>query len=126
MSRILVIDDDPMVRRVLSMLLSSAGHTGDAVGRVDAGQEMLATDPYDLILLDLNLRDGNGFDLLTHVREDLHLTTPVIILSGMQQEANVVRGLGRGAVAFVAKPFDAQAILELVDRWTGVRQASDT
>jgi DNA-binding response OmpR family regulator len=124
-SRILVIDDDPMVRRVLSMLLGSAGHSVDAVGRVDAGREMLATGSHDLVLLDLNLRDGNGFDLLTYAREDLRLTVPVIIFSGMQQEANVLRGLGHGAVDFVAKPFDPQAVVDLVARWTGVRHASD-
>lgn len=120
-----MIDDDPMVRRILCTLLGPSGHTVDEVDGVDEGRELLATGEYDLVLLDLNLSDGSGFDLLTLARDELHLAVPVIIVSGMQQEANVLKGFDLGAVEFISKPFDSQEVLDLVARWTGAPHTAD-
>jgi two-component system phosphate regulon response regulator PhoB len=63
------------------------------------------------VLLDINLPNGNGLDLLKYVREDLHSDMPVIVLSALKQETNVIRGLNFGANDYVTKPFSLRELM---------------
>ena len=121
MASILAIEDDWTVRAVVEHTLGSAGHDVDAVPAVADGRERLAAGRYDLVLLDLNLPDGNGFDLLREIRRDHGTEVPVLVLSGMRQEDAVVRGLGLGADDYVTKPFSPPELLARVARCLGQR-----
>jgi two-component system phosphate regulon response regulator PhoB len=72
-----------------------------------------------MVLLDLNLPDGNGLDLLRDIRRDQGATFPVLVLSGMRQEEAVVRGLELGADDYVTKPFSPPELLARVGRCLG-------
>jgi two-component system phosphate regulon response regulator PhoB len=118
---ILAIEDDWTVRTVLEHTLSSAGHEVDAVPGVGEARERLAAGRYDLVLLDVNLPDGNGLDLLWLIRREHGADVPVLVLSGMRQEEAVVRGLELGADDYVTKPFSPPELLARVTRCLGQR-----
>ncbi len=119
MGTILAIDDDPVVVKVLKVTLELAGHDVRVAGDISEAHEALEDDRYDLILLDLNLPDGSGFDVLRYIRETLNRPTRVIVLSGLKQEHNIVRGLELGADDYVTKPFSPREVAARVDRWLG-------
>ena len=121
MKGILAIEDDWTVRTVLEHTLKSAGYDVDLVPGISEARQLLAEGQYDLVLLDLNLPDGNGLDLLRDIRNDLGTGVPVLVLSGLRQEEIVVRGLELGADDFVTKPFSPPELLARVSRCLGQR-----
>jgi two-component system phosphate regulon response regulator PhoB len=121
MTGILAIEDDWTVRTVLEHTLKSAGYDVDLVSGISDARRLLAESRYGLVLLDLNLPDGNGLDLLRDIRKDLGTGVPVLVLSGLRQEEVVVRGLELGADDFVTKPFSPPELLARVSRCLGQR-----
>ena len=121
MTEILAIEDDWTVRTVLEHTLRSAGYDIDLVPGISDARELLAEGHYDLVLLDLNLPDGSGLDLLRDIRKDLGAGVPVLVLSGLRQEEVVVRGLELGADDYVTKPFSPPELLARVGRCLGQR-----
>lgn len=117
MGSILAIEDDRTVGLVLEHVLGTAGHRVRLARGVADGRGALAEGRYDLIVLDLNLPDGSGLDLLRTIREEVGGSVPVLVLSGMRQEETIVRGLRLGADDFVTKPFSPLELLARVDRW---------
>lgn len=117
MGSILAIEDDRTVGLVLEHVLETAGHEVRVARGVADGRGALAERRYDLIVLDLNLPDGSGLDLLREIRERVGASTPVLVLSGMRQEESVVRGLRSGADDYVTKPFSPLELLARVERW---------
>jgi DNA-binding response OmpR family regulator len=116
---ILAIEDDWTVRTVLEHTLKSAGHDVDVAVGISDGRRLLADGLYDVVLLDLNLADGNGLDLLRDIRRDLGTSVSVLVLSGLRQEDVVVRGLELGADDYVTKPFSPPELLARVGRCLG-------
>ncbi|WP_151720140.1 response regulator transcription factor [Gemmobacter serpentinus] len=102
--RVLVVDDEQPIRKLLRMGL---GAEGFAVIEARNGREadaLLAEENPDLVLLDLGLPDRNGHEILTAWRADLK-TVPVVVLSSRTDEAGIVRALELGADDYVTKPF---------------------
>jgi two-component system phosphate regulon response regulator PhoB len=125
MAAILAIEDDWTVRTVLEHTLASAGHDVDIAPGIADGRELLANGRYDVVLLDLNLPDGNGLDLLQEIRTQLGTTVSVLVLTGMRQEDAVVRGLELGADDYMTKPFSPPELLARVTRCLGQRLSHD-
>jgi two-component system, OmpR family, phosphate regulon response regulator PhoB len=121
MTGILAIEDDWTVRTVLEHTLKSAGYDIDLVPGISDARQLLAEGHYDLVLLDLNLPDGNGLDLLRDLRKDPGTGVSVLVLSGLRQEEVVVRGLELGADDYVTKPFSPPELLARVSRCLGQR-----
>ena len=121
---ILAIEDDWTVRTVLQHTLESAGHRVESVPGVAEGRARLAAGRYDVVLLDLNLPDGNGLELLREIRREHGTQVSVLVLSGMRQEEAVVRGLELGADDYVTKPFSPPELLARVARCLGQRLGS--
>jgi two-component system phosphate regulon response regulator PhoB len=113
---ILAIEDDWTVRTVLEHTLTSAGHDVSVAVGISDGRKLLADRHYDVVLLDLNLADGNGLDLLREIRRDRGNAVSVLVLSGLRQEDAVVRGLEMGADDYVTKPFSPPELLARVSR----------
>lgn len=101
--RLLVVDDDPDVRRVLVRMLEDEGYAAAEAEGGAAVRAALANGVPDLILLDLMLSGEDGFDVLASIRRSSDV--PVIILSGKLQESDRVLGLRLGADDYVLKPF---------------------
>lgn len=113
-SRIAVIEDEPILARLLERILSGAGHTVTVAGSVAGGLTLIrAVDP-DLIVLDLVLPDGRGEDVLVELMR-FRPSSRVLVLSSMTQVATRVGVLEGGAVDFLAKPFANAELLARIN-----------
>ncbi|KUM26803.1 two-component system response regulator [Mesorhizobium loti] len=101
---ILVVDDEPPIRKLLRVGLGSQGYAISEAPNAKAAIELLQTERPDLILLDLGLPGMSGLELLGKWRGD-GLDIPVVILSSRTDEAGIVSALELGADDYVAKPF---------------------
>ncbi len=107
--RVLLAEDDPTLRNGLLQVLTSAGH--DAIGVADGSHAdtMLATEDFDLLVLDLGLPRVDGLDVLSRLRarrDRSNGSMPVLILSARDSIEARVRGLDGGADDYLTKPFD--------------------
>lgn len=103
--RILLIEDDYVLGEAMRDQVSADGHGVDWMQRLDDARAALHTVEYGLILLDLNLPDGRGLDLLRQLRRDGN-PVPVIITTAQDQIAIRIDGLNAGADDYLVKPFD--------------------
>src|ERR1700737_4352786 len=89
---VLVIDDDPQIRQLIARLLQPAGYRVEEAGSAGEGMEKLRTSPPDLILLDMQLPDRSGHDLLTEIRSEPRTRlTPVVMITGAASMATSSR-----------------------------------
>ncbi len=107
--RVLIVEDDHTVRRGLAVALRSQGlgvhDTPDAAGALRA----LAAMPYDVVLLDLGLPDGDGIALLPQLRA--HHTGPILVVSARRDQSDKVAALDAGADDYLTKPFGLPELL---------------
>jgi DNA-binding response OmpR family regulator len=111
--RILVVEDDPAIRQGLVDALRFDGYEVLEAADAPRGREAALRSPIDLVLLDLMLPGGDGFDVLADVRRERQ-TLPVIVLTARGREADRVRGLKLGADDYVVKPFSVRELLARV------------
>jgi two-component system KDP operon response regulator KdpE len=107
--RVLVVDDEPQLRRALRLVLRANGYTVTEVPAGEAALDALATAEFDLMILDLMLPDMDGVEVCRRVREWSRL--PVVVLSAHGEEEIKVRALDEGADDYVTKPFSAPELL---------------
>lgn len=112
--RILVVEDDHAIRRVMVDALSADGYELFEGATFDEGLRAAVRVKCDLLLLDLVLPGGDGLDLLAQVRM-AHPTLPIIISTARGAEADRVRGLKHGADDYVVKPFSLKELLARVE-----------
>lgn len=102
--RILIVDDEPPIRKLLRVGLSTQDYTISEAMNAKVAMELVKTDRPDLIILDLGLPDMPGHDLLAKWRSE-GLDLPIVILSSRTDEAGIVKALELGADDYVTKPF---------------------
>lgn len=103
MNKILIIEDDKNLNEGISMTLEGPETRTIRAETVAQAKEALKTEPPDLILLDVNLPDGNGFDFCREIRQGSDV--PIIFLTANDMELDVVRGLEMGGDDYITKPF---------------------
>ncbi len=114
MARLLVVEDDPDVRDLISMRLVMVGHR--VIAMPDADLALDSVDQFgapDAYVLDVGLPGMDGFDLLQRLRRSDH-DIPAIFVSASARERDILRGHELGA-AYLTKPFAAHALLDAVD-----------
>ncbi|WP_300692098.1 response regulator transcription factor [uncultured Oscillibacter sp.] len=109
MKRILIVEDDALLNKTLAYNLSSDGWDVTPALNAKTAADLLAGRSYDLVLLDINLPDGNGYDLCKLVKPE-HPDTVVIFLTANDQESDQIRGYEAGAVDYITKPFSIEAL----------------
>lgn len=102
--RILIIDDEPPIRKLLKVGLTTQGYAVTEAMNAKSAKELLSSEKPDLVILDLGLPDMTGHELLELWRND-GLTLPIIILSSRTDEAGIVKALELGADDYITKPF---------------------
>ncbi|EOS56295.1 MULTISPECIES: response regulator transcription factor [Paenibacillus] len=111
--RLLVIEDEPTLSRLLSYNLTNEGYEVIVEDHGQTGYETALRQDFDLILLDLMLPGMNGFEIMTKLRSE-GVKTPVIILTAKNAEEEVVQGLKSGADDYITKPFGVAELLARV------------
>lgn len=119
MTRILLVEDDNTIVKNLSELLGKEGFLVDSAEGQKSALAKIKEQLYDLVLLDVSLKDGNGFGVCAAIKSAGN--TPVIFLTASGDEYSVVTGLDLGADDYVAKPFRPR---ELVSRMKSVLRRS--
>jgi DNA-binding NtrC family response regulator len=112
-SRILVIDDDENIRKVIKTILEDEGYIIETAETAKIGIEKSQKGFYNLALIDVRLPDMEGIELLSKLRE----TKPKmrkIIVTGYPTLQNAVAAVNKGADAYVLKPFDVEKILQTI------------
>ena len=108
--RLLLIEDDPTVTKSIELMLKSEDIDVQTTELGQDGLDLGSVFLYDLILLDLNLPDMSGFDVLRSLRLG-KIKTPVLILSGLNGIEQKVKGLGLGADDYLTKPFQSDELI---------------
>ncbi|RLI15846.1 hypothetical protein DRO41_03560 [Candidatus Bathyarchaeota archaeon] len=112
-ARILVVDDDENIRKVLMRILEDEGYMVDTAKTGKEAVEKSRTKFYNLALIDIRLPDMEGVELLTKIRD----TTPKmrkIIITGYPTLKNAVEAVNKGADAYIMKPFDMKELLSKI------------
>jgi DNA-binding response OmpR family regulator len=122
--RVLIIDDDPDLLRLVAMLLRRIN--AETISAKDGLTGMAAVDAEpkpDLVILDLMLPDVDGFDILQRIRSRPDYNqVPVLILSAKADPTTIRQGLDRGADGYVTKPYIANSLLDRVRVLLGARR----
>lgn len=118
--RILVVEDDGGIRRVIERGLRLAGHVPTLADDLASGRDRWAVGAYDLVLLDVMLPDGDGLELLAELRAAGD-ATPVVLLSAREAADLRDRATGAGATDYLKKPFAYDDLLACVSRFVGSR-----
>lgn len=111
MTRILLVEDDAFLRDGLCEMLLKESYSVTPVSTITDARSKI-TDGYNLVILDVMLPDGNGFDFCAEVRANSN-SIPILFLTACDDEIQIVRGLDAGADDYVTKPFK---LLELMSR----------
>jgi len=107
--RILVIEDEELARDQLQDNLQNLGHTVAVAALGREGLDLAQAEGFDIIVLDVGLPDMNGIQVAEHLREAGNVT-PILFLSGMDSEEDIVSGLEAGGDAYVTKPFSVKEL----------------
>lgn len=114
MPKILVIEDDLALSAGLCFELDTSGYLTVAAYNCQKARQLLKTDSFDLVILDVNLPDGNGFDLCRELKAILP-ELPVIFLTANDLEQDVLNGFDLGADDYITKPFQVEILKRRVD-----------
>jgi len=108
--RVLLIEDEPTTARAIELMLTTEGFNVYSTDLGEEGLDLGKLYDYDIILLDLNLPDMHGYDVLKKLRV-AKVQTPVLILSGISEMDSKVRSFGFGADDYVTKPFHREELV---------------
>ncbi|HIO23668.1 MAG TPA: response regulator [Nitrospinaceae bacterium] len=108
-NRILLVEDEPHIAEALTHALNEESLDTTRVGTISDAREAYKNNTFDLIILDVGLPDGNGFDFCKEIRGNGD-NIPIIFLTARSDEVDEVRGLSIGADDYVKKPFSAIAL----------------
>jgi two-component system cell cycle response regulator CtrA len=108
--RVLLVEDDPTTAKSISMMLTHANLNVYSTDLGEEGIDLAKLYDYDLILLDLNLPDMTGHEVLRHLRQ-ARIETPILILSGADDTESKLKGFGFGADDYLTKPFHREELV---------------
>ena len=120
--RVLLIEDDSATAQSIELMLKSEGFNVYTTDLGEEGIDLGKVYDYDIILLDLNLPDMSGFEVLRSLRVS-KVKTPILILSGLPGIEDKVRGLGFGADDYMTKPFHRNELVARIHASCGAPRA---
>ena len=108
--RVLLVEDDSSTAKSIELMLKSEGYVIDSTDLGEDGMDLGKIYDYDIIILDLMLPDMDGYEVLKNLRA-AKVATPILILSGLAELDNKIKGLGFGADDYLTKPFDKRELI---------------
>ena len=115
MPRVLIVEDDRVIRFSLAQNLTDAGYSVDTAEGVKDAKRLLASQSFEAALVDIRLKDGDGLSLLEEIRQDVP-QLPVIMVTAFGDSDRTIRAMKAGAFEYVTKPFDLDALLTTLAR----------
>lgn len=112
MSNVLLIEDDKIISSSIKYYLDNEGFSTSIVDNEKDALNLLENNKFNIILLDITLGNENGFELFNKIKKIYEI--PIIFLTALDEEVNVVRGLEMGADDYVTKPFRARELLSRI------------
>jgi len=113
MNHLLLVEDDPAIAKLINLHLHAPDYRVTVCDRGAAALGVLGAEPFDVIILDILLQDGNGVDLCRRIRAGKNWI-PVLMLSALSDESNKVQALEAGADDYMTKPFGVAELLARV------------
>lgn len=107
--KIILVEDDKTISSGLKYYLEKEGYETTVSESIANALDLIGHEKYDLALLDVTLKDGTGFDLFAPIKEKMNI--PVIFLTALDDELNVIKGFELGADDYITKPFRASELL---------------
>jgi putative two-component system response regulator len=124
--RIFVVDDEEPTRRLLRRILEASGYAIEEFEAAEPALDRIGQDPPDLVLLDLNLPDRNGHEVLEEIRSDpVTRLLPVVMLTGHATPDQRIRAAREGVSDFVVKPFSPDELLPRVRSLVSLKRFAD-
>ena len=112
--KILLVEDNEFITKALAYSLSQNGYKVETSESVNKTKKILEEEKIDLIILDVSLPDGNGFDLYKFIKDKYDIKT--IFLTARDEENDVVKGLELGAEDYITKPFSTRELLARINK----------
>ncbi|MBL4934663.1 response regulator transcription factor [Clostridium sp. YIM B02515] len=112
MSRLLLVEDDEALALGIEFTLKDEGYDVIKANTIEKGKEAFQAESIDLVILDINLPDGSGYELCKYIREKSDV--PVMFLTALDEEVNVVLGLEIGGDDYITKPFRVRELLSRI------------
>jgi two-component system response regulator PilR (NtrC family) len=112
-ARILIVDDDENIRKVLTMILEDEGYVVDQAETAEQAIEKTEKNFYNMALIDIRLPDMEGIELLTKMKDTMPKMRKIII-TGYPTLQNAIEAVNRGADAYILKPFDINKVLATI------------
>jgi len=114
-NRVLIVDDEVSLRRTLSILLKSANYDTVEADTISSASKLLSSEKIDLVIVDLQLGDENGIDLI-HIIKQKHSQTEAILITGYGSIENSVEAMQAGAFDYITKPFSNSELLMRISK----------
>jgi Response regulator containing CheY-like receiver, AAA-type ATPase, and DNA-binding domains len=111
---ILTIDDEPTIRSAIQLILSRRHCTVLSAQNAEEAKALVQSQTFDIILLDVKLGKDSGLDFLKYLREELKITTPVLMMSGLADTERIKEASKFNIKGFLLKPFNAKGLEEKV------------
>jgi len=115
-NRALIVDPDPEETAVLEVQFAMQGYEAAIERSVEGALRCLDAEPYDVVVSEVHLSDGQGFDLLQRIREGTHAKVPLMFVTSERAQSSVNRGLELGAADYVVKPASAAVVVAKASR----------
>lgn len=112
MNRLLLVEDDESLALGIEFSLQDEGYEVKRAASLEEGRSLFDSEKFDLIILDINLPDGSGYELCKYIRKES--SVPIIFLTALDEEVNIVLGLEIGGDDYITKPFGVREFLSRV------------
>ena len=112
MIKILIVEDDKNILNTLTYYLQNEGFSVKTAQNIHKAIDIIKNEQFNIVLLDITLPDGNGYDFYKKLKEKSN--TPVIFLTALDEEKDIVKGFDLGADDYITKPFHAGELLSRI------------
>jgi DNA-binding response OmpR family regulator len=112
--RILIVDDDPMIRHFVDLVLSQQGYKVASAAAPDTALQVMGRETFHLVLLDINMPGMTGLDILRLMRTR-RKRPKILMMTAHRDPATIMQALEQGAEGYLAKPFKPQDLIRRVD-----------
>jgi len=127
MSKVMVVDDAYADLKMMESILKSAGHEVVSYADGEGLEDKLATELPDVLLLDIVMPKRNGYEILRRLKKDERTRhTPVVLVTGRNQDSDRIWGKRQGADEYLTKPFTGAELLTVITRFTAAGRLPST